>query len=232
MYIGERLWAVGHGARTTTNLIDLAGLCRDSEAVGDRLKPIMQREAFIECFEDHALAERPKQPISRGMAHHAQAMRRQDIVGDISCASEVRQWTQVVRQAYLCNYIYIFLTPKKNGTGRLIGDARSVNRLQKEPPNIGLPKIHDFISNILSQNLTAKCDGEGYLYQFGLHPDIQPFFKARLAPGRRGAISQVMFKRMPMGWKYAPEIAQTVSNFLVRGGVGSAWLDDFISSGV
>jgi hypothetical protein len=158
-------------APTTTNLIDLAGLCRDSETVKDRLRPIMQLEAFIECFEDHALAERPKQPISRGMAHHAEAMRRQDIVGDISWACEVRQWTQVVRQAYLFNYIYIFLTPKKNGTGRLIGDARSVNRLQKEPPNMGLPKIHDLISNILARNLAAKCDGAIPTYSPSLRRD-------------------------------------------------------------
>ena len=38
-----------------------------------------------------------------------------------------------------------------------------------------------------------------------MHPDIGPFFR-RLLAGNRGDIEQVLFKRMPMGWKNAPSV--------------------------
>jgi hypothetical protein len=94
---------------------------------------------------------------------------------------------------------------------------------------MGLIKLHDLIRAVLSCSHAATADGTSYFYQFILHADIRPYFKARLA-GFRGRVAEVMMKRMPMGWSWAPRIAQHVSNVLTRG-VGVAWLDDFFIGG-
>ena len=135
-----------------------------------------------------------------------------------------------VAERFLLNtWCGTFLVAKKNGTGRFIVDARPINRAQAPPPDMGLPRMSAIIREVLRNDIAAKTDGVSYFYQFALAPGIRPYFKARLASGR-GRYTELQLKRMPMGWKYAPTIAQHVSDFLV-GGCGRAWLDDFIILG-
>ena len=88
-----------------------------------------------------------------------------------------------------------------------------------------LPRIQTVISEILSAHWMTQTDAKSYFYQFEMHPSIRPFFGAHLGRAR-GTYSSVQFTSMPMGWSWAPAIAQRVSNRLVRG-LGLAWVDNF-----
>ena len=80
---------------------------------------------------------------------------------------------------------------------------------------MGLPRIHDVIKRILAANAAGKTDGVSYFYQFEMAPSIREHFTCRLG-GMRGEIRRMRFKRMPMGWKFAPLIAQQTSNVLIK----------------
>jgi hypothetical protein len=128
-------------------------------------------------------------------------------------------------------YMGLFLVPKKTPPqGRLIGDARPLNELQRPPDDMGLPRILDVIRTVLESSHAAKADGVSYFYQILLGRKIRRFFMARLA-GRRGKVQEMQFVRLPMGWKFSPFIAQQLSKCVVKGGVGVAWLDDFLILG-
>ena len=219
-------------APTTTNEINLKALAADDAQLAAVLRHITDVNAFIELFEEELVkGSKYKRPLSRGMLHHAGDMVKFDIAEDERVIDTPQRISGALRQVYHHACIYTFLVKKKTpGLGRLIGDARTVNGLQRRPPDMGLPRVHAIICDILSWSHGAKTDGVGYFYQFVLNPQLRPFFRTRLAGKARGEIRSMLFKRMPMGWKYSPWIAQQTSNFLVRG-CGRAWLDDFIIGG-
>jgi hypothetical protein len=167
--------------------------------------------------------------MSRGMLHHESHLVDQEILEPVRWTVQDLHAAETALAVYLFVWITIFIVPKKNGQGRLIGDARPINVLQRPPGNMGLPRIHEVIRRILQSEVASKADGISYFYQFVIHEGIRPYFKVRLA-GQRGEVKEYWFIRLPMGWKYSPRIAQQVSNFIVNG-CGVAWLDDFIICG-
>jgi hypothetical protein len=214
-------------AETTTNLIDLQKLQQDDPGLSWILGYITDPCKFAEIIQPPDVApEKRHRPLSRGMQRHSKKLSDYDIVEPITC--EEAWWLSSPVGAALMTILVctVFLVRKKNNTGRLIFDARRVNRRMTRPPPMELPRIHDVIRRILSWESAAQCDGVSYFYQFGLHRDIRPAFRARLAGGR-GTINEVQLRRMPMGWTWSPCIAQRVSNHLVRD-VGVAWVDNFI----
>jgi hypothetical protein len=214
-------------APTTTNAINLDTLTDDHPGLVEVLAPIRDPAAFLDLFLDGAAAPPRRRPLSRGMLRHEPDLKRFQIVEDYVPELSVPATHAVMVAALWC---VLFLTPKKTaGEGRLVIDARPVNRLQRKPGPMGLPKLHDLITHVLSFSHAAKCDGKSYFYQFVLHPAIRVFFKARLAAWR-GAVRAVQIVRMPMGWSFSPRTAQHVSN-AVMSGLGLAWLDDFIIGG-
>jgi hypothetical protein len=220
-------------AATTTNLINLAALEADSPSLAEVLAPIRSRDAFRDLFlVAHPVPRR--RPLSRGMLQHETDLvdaydLAEPVRWDVSDVLTLHDVVDTALAVYFFVWISLFIVPKKNNLGRLISDARPVNALQRPPGEMGLPRIHDIIRYVLTLEQAAKCDGVSYFYQFGLDESVRPYFKVRIA-GHRGEIHELQLKRMPMGWKYSPRIAQHTSNFITRG-VGVAWLDDFIIGG-
>ena len=56
--------------------------------------------------------------------------------------------------------------PPKPGRplGRLVIDARPINRRQRRPPPMGLPAMRDVIIRILSWEVPSTCDGKSFFY--------------------------------------------------------------------
>jgi len=210
-------------APISTNIINLELAVQDHPELSEVLGPIMDPNLFESLFQKEDDEPRKRAPLSRGMAHYHDTMTTFDIV-------EPFHATAMMVAACALLWCTLFMVAKKNGLGRLVIDARPVNRRMPPPGPMGLPRLHDTIRHILSFSWAAKSDGRSYFYQFPLHEKIRPYFKARLAEWR-GTIHTVQLKRMPMGWSYSPRIAQHFSNMLVQG-LGLAWVDDFIVGGL
>jgi len=123
-----------------------------------------------------------------------------------------------------------FTTPKKDDTLRLILDCRPLNEVFERPPEMCLPKIHEFIDEILAHEYASQADGKSYFYQFSLHPEVAAYFGSRVTSGR-GLFHYTRFLCLPMGFSWAPAIAQRASNVLVRD-CGLCWVDNFVVLGM
>eukprot|EP00760_Papus_ankaliazontas_P009198 PhM_4_TR13978/c3_g2_i2/m.35992 len=77
----------------------------------------------------------------------------------------------------------------------------------------------------------AQLDAKSYFYQFPLREGARDVFGVALG-NRRGKFEKYRLTVMPMGFKHAPSIAQTVSNALLEncasGAERAAWLDNFL----
>jgi len=127
-----------------------------------------------------------------------------------------------------------FTVDKKDETLRLVVDGRKVNVLMEPPPKMELPTIYEVIDYLMDNEYALTVDGTSYFYQFGISDEVGNLFCANLADAR-GDFTPVALTRMPMGWAYAPYIAQKISNTLLRGRdgriLGVAWIDNFIFAG-
>jgi len=139
-----------------------------------------------------------------------------------------------VRQSEIKVVTNMFTVDKKDASLRLVVDGRKVNVLMEPPPRMELPSIQDVITYVMSNNYALTVDGTSYFYQFAISEEVGTMFCANLA-AERGSFRPVAMTRMPMGWAYAPYIAQKVSNTLLRGKdgrvLGMAWIDNFLFAG-
>ena len=141
-------------------------------------------------------------PISRGVAHVQDDLLRYDVI-EPAQPDKIRQ------------YINLFLVPKKEDKGRLIADGRPVNTSMDRPPRMKIPSVHQ-------------------VYQFIIPEKARNLFGVRIPMGRRsrrGKIRTYRLKRLPMGWSWAPSIAQAMANKIVGPAKAVAWVDNFIYGG-
>ncbi len=127
----------------------------------------------------------------------------------------------------------VFTVPKKNGRLRLIIDARKVNRMMKHCPAMELPTTPEIIEYVCGARYFATVDAKSFFYAFGISEAVGELFSANLA-GTKGKFHSVAMQRMPMGWNWAPNIAQKTANALLRfedGVIGKAWIDNFVFVG-
>jgi hypothetical protein len=209
-------------AETSTNIINLDALEEDHPDLRDILAPIRDVAAFEALFLDDLDIDR-RRPLSRGMNKHLNDLAKYDILATSPDLVSTVGLLVIV-------WCTLFLVPKKIKTlGRLVIDARPINRRQRRPPPMGLPRINDVIRRILGWEVASSCDGKSFFYQFPLVPEVARYFRTRIA-GRRGSIIEGVLKRLPMGWSFSPAIAQRVGNALTWL-LGLAWVDDFIIGG-
>eukprot|EP00760_Papus_ankaliazontas_P021227 PhM_4_TR18660/c3_g2_i2/m.19851 len=123
----------------------------------------------------------------------------------------------------------MFTVPKKDEHLRLIMDCRRLNQGFAPPPSMDLPRIHDVVDYILDHEMAAQADGRSYFYQFPLSKEVGRYFGSVLGEAR-GRMETVALTVMPMGWSWAPALAQRSSNVLIKD-CGIAWVDNFVVCG-
>jgi len=201
--------------QTPTSKINLGALLEDDETLSDTLKCIMDDREFLSLFLPNIdlLDLKRCKPYSRKMKRHLQTM--------LGC-----KLVEVADEDELLACMTVFLVRKKNGRGRFIQNCKRLNDLQRKPESMGLPLIKEVIEWILNQKYANQTDGVGFFYQFELARSISPYFGMRLA-GIRGHMITAVMRRLPMGWKFAPRIAQQVINSVMKG-LGLGWVDNMI----
>jgi len=158
---------------------------------------------------------------SRHMLRHLRRLIHYTVVRDINI-KDVRCVTN------------FFTVDKKDKSLRLVVDGRKVNCLMEDPPKMELPSLHEVVDYIMGAKWALSVDGISYFYQIPIGEDVGSMFSAHLSENR-GTFRTVCMTRLPMGWSWAPAIAQKISNVLLRtedGRVlGKAWIDNFIFAG-
>ena len=171
----------------------------------------------LSAFESHIKTGfRPQTRISRFMAQHTRTMTASGLLEEAP-------------RDFGTNYMPLFTVPKKDETLRLIQDDRHLNEWFDRPPKMNLPRIHDVIDTLMRNEFFAQCDAKSWFYQIPLHPDTHKYFGAILGGGR-GPLKYTVMTKLPMGFSWAPCIAQRISNVIMRG-VGLAWVDNYIIVG-
>jgi hypothetical protein len=121
----------------------------------------------------------------------------------------------------------------KGSEARLIMDCRSVNKALPKPGEMGLPTIHEVFDAMVQREWLIQADGRSYFYQFRLDEDAQDLFGACVVP-IRGKKRWLRMSVLPMGYSFAPGIAQQTSLALIGnvrlqdGEYGTAWVDNFL----
>lgn len=127
----------------------------------------------------------------------------------------------------------LFKVPKKDVMARLIADCRPINELLPPPGDMGLPELHKAIEGLMECEWAVQFDGKSYFYQFELRGGAERCFPVCVGAGR-GKFDKYCLNVLPMGFKYAPRIAQLTSNNIVNnvraatGCYGFAWVDNFV----
>ena len=181
----------------------------------------------LKAWEDHMFClfdDIPKhfsRGTSRRMLKHVARLFEYDVVRtinlrDIKCVTN------------------FFTVDKKDLSLRLVIDGRKVNLLMEKPPRMEIPDMQEVINYLMSNRYALSVDGRSYFYQVPISDEVGAMFCANLS-GTRGAFVSVAMKRLPMGWSYAPAIAQKISNTLLMTAdgriLGVAWIDNFIFAG-
>lgn len=127
-------------------------------------------------------------------------------------------------------YSHMFKVPKAD-KARLIVDCRPVNELLPSPEHMPLPNLHALLDELVDSSWIAQLDAKSYFYQFKLMGGAEEVFGVAIGD-RRGSFTKFRLLVMPMGFKFAPTIAQVTSNFILENcGAGcrrAAWIDNFI----
>jgi len=203
--------------------IDYQALTSLPEA-DDELRHYVSMLQNVKVFESE-MAKLPEQGppgIRRGTSRHMS--RHQE---------KLLKWKVVRETRHVRAITNFFTVAKKNGTLRLVVDARKINNLMRRIPKMDLPTVQEVLMLLMGSKYYITVDGTSYFYQWHIAPEVGEFFCANLA-GARGTFTTVALTRMPMGWSWAPAIAQKGSNTLLsdRGtSLGVAWIDNFIFGG-
>jgi hypothetical protein len=129
----------------------------------------------------------------------------------------------------------LFKVPKADGGSRLIANCKEINGLLPRPGPMGLPGIHEVIETMLQGNWLWQVDARSYFYQFQLAPEAAEVFGVRIG-GKRGQFRKGILSVLPMGFTYAPGIAQWTSWHIARNvlkgneGAFVPWVDNFLGS--
>eukprot|EP00760_Papus_ankaliazontas_P020364 PhM_4_TR18424/c3_g1_i1/m.85255 len=144
-------------------------------------------------------------------------------------AARLKEWGLVQPGRGLTSS-HVFKVPKAENS-RLIVDCRDLNELLPPPTKMPLPNLHRLLDEILTASFLAQLDAKSYFYQFPLEGEARQVFGVALGD-RRGPFEHGLLTVMPMGFKYAPSIAQLTSMLLLENVPGpsraSAWIDNFL----
>lgn len=211
--------ATGELDTITSSTLDLDAL---RHLADETLRHYIDMISEVEVFEGELLAlpEEGHPGIRRGISRHM-----------LHHATRLEEWGIVERTDQIRAITNLFTVPKKNGALRLVVDARRVNRLMKRVPPMQLPTIPAILQRLYKCRYFATVDGKSFFYQFPLSPEVGSFFCANVS-ATKGTFVPFRMRRLPMGWNWAPAIAQKTANTLLEDGeLGVAWVDNFVFTG-
>ncbi|TSC57184.1 MAG: hypothetical protein Greene041662_1035, partial [Candidatus Peregrinibacteria bacterium Greene0416_62] len=156
-------------------------------------------------------AFKKSQRISRRMEKHADSLVRSGVI---------EKTNEII---FACP---IFTLVKKIGKLRLIVDGRKTNQASLPPPPMMLKTLHEFLSHIFKFEVAATCDAKCYFYQIKIPRWLRRYFGIILAK-KRGGFTKFRMCCLPMGWSWAPALAQRISNVIIKG-LGEAYVDNFV----
>lgn len=172
-------------------------------------------------IENHYIQTRGTMTVSRSLGPDIEYMKQVKIIVPTESA---RCWMPA------------FKVPKKD-RARLIIDCRELNAALPPPPKMGIESLHTVLDQLRSCKFFSQYDGRSYFYQFALDEAAQEFFGLRLG-NIRGDFKKFKMTVMPMGYAYAPGIAQAVSNVILRNiraafpeVIAHCWIDNFLFGG-
>jgi hypothetical protein len=100
----------------------------------------------------------------------------------------------------------LFSVPKSDGKwSRLIADARPLNAICIQPPKFCIPSPRDVVSAVQSNPWGYSADFKNWFYLLPVPRAVRHLFAARAGK------HLWQFTRLPMGWKWAPFIAHSVT---------------------
>ena len=131
-----------------------------------------------------------------------------------------------------------FKVKKKDDTARFIMDCRGLNDELDSKVGMEADSLEWVISQAIKYPVVISTDANAYFFQFPLTPAASSRFPLRLA-SLRGSFKSYYLKALPMGFSYAPAIAQRTSNMIIRRtrrwiqqnqiqGEAVAWIDNFL----
>jgi len=132
-----------------------------------------------------------------------------------------------------------FQVPKKGNEDRFVCDGSPLNSTQSKPPPANIPKFHVLLQTLMKHKFIFTCDAVSYFYQFILEDPLIRNYFCMAFNQPRGRPLLFRLRRMCMGWKFSPCIAQRCANVIVRESLrrarsagivcsGFVWIDNFI----
>jgi len=108
------------------------------------------------------------------------------------------------------HFSVFFTVPKSNGHQRTIMDCRDLNATSARPPPIKLGQMGETLTKAAELGCTIhiQADISHYFHLFGLPFDIRSYFGLQCLDKETGCNTYFTCKTMPMGWSWAPHIAQ------------------------
>ena len=197
------------------DVIDQEALVSMAPHLKEVLAPIQSPEAFMNLLKPGAsLPQHARSSVLR------QPSWTQDLIdNDVAC---------LTRKTHLRSILTCFSIPKACGTAsRFILNGRKLNDCLLSPPSFSLPSIEKLKPWIFAHEWGQVTDLRHCFYQYQLGEGVESFF------GFRKRNHFYAFKRMPMGWSYAPFIAQSVAMAFIEpiARHATAIYDDFLVLG-
>lgn len=146
---------------------------------------------------------------------------------------------QLIRRGQSTSAMSCFKVPKKDNSARFIMDCRPLNRKYKdERYTMELDPLEMVIQAALRYSVVISTDANAYFFQFRLSREASLRFPMKLCT-LRGNFQTYFMTALPMGFKFAPAIAQRTSNIIIRQvrrwmesrnteGAVFAWIDNFL----
>jgi hypothetical protein len=111
---------------------------------------------------------------------------------------------------------YVFSVGEKTKRRRrLVHDALLPNAVLPDPPNPGFKSIPEVKSMMKTRKFATAIDFKCYFYQFGLGKEVRKFFKVATKN------ETLQPKRLPMGFKWAVNIAQNMTKAITLEALGT-----------
>ena len=192
--------------------LDLDLLIKMEPSLRSILAPIKHELSFVDLLLPGESLPRyaPRSRVTRG-----------DWAGDLvrwDIATKIRKWdAKAVMKG--------FAVPKSDGSSaRFILDASSLNKAMQPPPHFRLPTLAEMRPIIFGFSFGQITDLRHCFYQFPVASEVALFFCLHAGD------ATLSFKRMAMGWSWAPSIAQSVAMAYLApiGAAGLAIYDDFL----